>query len=128
MLVKGKYPASNFILEEGIEVDLSAKCFSKFTFLFRLFKIRHTCKPLPKVDYVLLFKTLYYKCESCRLDDADKNGVIQLSLVYNKNRKLVINVSDDLEYAKQQARQLAGSLHVSIRDGATDRRHPKWLV
>lgn len=127
MLIKGRYIASNFILTQEIEVDLEKKCFSKFTVLFSFIKFRHACEPLPKVDYVLLFKTLYYKCESCRVDDVDKYGIIQLSLVHNKNRKFIVNESVDLENSKELAKQLASSLNVNIRDSATDRRHPMWI-
>lgn len=127
MLIKGKYIASNFILRQEVELDLKKKCFSKFTLLFSFIKFRHACEPLPKVDYVLLFKTLYSKCESCRVYDVDKYGVIQLSLVHNKNKKFIVNESADLENSKLLAHQLATALQVNIRDSATDRRHPKWI-
>ena len=51
-----------------------------------------TWKALPKLDYILLFKTLYIKCEGCTLEDFDNDegAIYQLSLVYNKNRKIII--------------------------------------
>lgn len=127
MEIKGNYANASLALSQGIVVDLSKRCFTKFTRLFHLIKFKDACKPLPKADYVLLFKTFYNKCQSCSVQDFEDSSVVQLSIVYDKNKKLIVNESNDLEAQKQLATQLASELHVRIKDGATDRRHPHWL-
>ncbi|MGP8216102.1 MAG: hypothetical protein ACLQQ4_11095 [Bacteroidia bacterium] len=127
MEIKGEYANASLILKQGIEIDLSRNCYSIFNKLFNLFKFRESCKPLPKVDYILLFRTLYTKCQACSIKDFENSSVVQLSFVHDKNRKLIVHETYDIEYAKQLAKQLAGELKVKIKDSATDRRHPVWL-
>ncbi|WP_317900007.1 hypothetical protein [Aurantibacillus circumpalustris] len=74
-----------------------------------------------------MFRTLYAKCEPCEMEDFENNSMIQLSLVYNKNRRLIIHESKDLNEIRTTAGQLASSFNLKIRDSATDRRNPKWL-
>ena len=86
-------------------------------------------KKMPKFDYVLLFKTLYIKCEGCSPEDfEDDNGAIyQLSLVYNKNRKLIVHESKVKAEAFSLAEKLRAFYNIKIRDAAGDIRNPVWL-
>lgn len=127
MEIKGNYSTSNFWVKRGIEIDLAKKRFRKLNKLFHIFSINDVFNELPKVDYILLFKTAYAKCESCTIADFENSAVIQLSFVHSKNKKLIVHETKDLEQAKQLARQLSAELGASVRDSATDRRNPKWL-
>lgn len=127
MEITGKYAASNFFVQQGVVVDLARKCYRKFNRLFRFLTFRERCMALPRVDYVLLFKTLYAKCEACSLEDFETSATIQLSLVHHRNRRLIIHESKNLEEMMALAGRLAKELHVKIRDSASDRRNPKWL-
>ncbi|MDF2449743.1 MAG: hypothetical protein K0R26_2247 [Bacteroidota bacterium] len=91
-------------------------------------KSKSACKSLPKGDYLLLFKTSYVKCESCSVDDFESSRTFQLSLVYNKNRKLIIHESSNLKELSQWALDAAKALKLRIRDSASDRRNPKWIT
>lgn len=127
MQITGKYAASSLALKQGIIIDLAEKCYTRFIKLFGIFKFKQASAPLPKVDYILLFKTLYNKCQACATDDFDNSDLVQLSFVYDGRKKLIVHESTDFTYIKQLAQQLAAELHVSIKDSATDRRNPKWL-
>lgn len=127
MTVTGKYEASNFFVRQGITIDLTENCYSKFKKLFSFITVRERCSSLPKADYLLLFRTLYAKCESCTEEDYNNNSVYQLSLVYNKNRKLIIHETGNREEVFEMSKQLASELKLRIKDSATDRRNSKWL-
>lgn len=128
MKIDGKYAASNFIVQQGLILDTDKQCYVKSRKLFGLFDISDKCKPLPKLDYVLLFRTLYAKCEECSLEDFETSSLIQLSLVYNKNRKLIVHEGKNMKESFEKARLLAQMYGLKIRDSATDRRKPKWLA
>jgi hypothetical protein len=127
MEIKGDYATSNLFVKRGIEIDLGKNSFRKINKLFHLVKLKEASEALPKINYILLFKTAYAKCEPCTLADFENSSVVQLSLVYDKNKKLIVHETDNLESAKQLARQLSNELHLNIKDSATDRRNPKWL-
>lgn len=127
MIIVGKYAASNFFNKRGLIIDTDKKCFNKFQRILMLHTFYEGCQTLPKLDYILLFRTLYVKCETCSIEDFEESSMIQLSLVYNKNRRLIINESKNFTAIKILAHQLSESLHLKIRDSASDRRNPKWV-
>jgi hypothetical protein len=128
MMITGKYAASNFFFTQGISVEPERGCYRlRYRYLSFINRVSR-CLPLPKVSYVLVFKTLYAKCEACGIDDFERSGLLQLSLVYGRNRRLIINESEDRTAIFEQARQLAAGLRVRLRDSATDRRQPKWIT
>lgn len=127
MKIDGKYAASNFIVQQGLILDTDKRCYVKSRKLFGMFDISEKCKPLPKLDYVLLFRTLYAKCEECSMEDFETSSLIQLSLVYNKNRKLIVHEGKNMKESLEKARLLSDMYGLRIRDSATDRRKPKWL-
>ncbi len=127
MKIDGKYAASNFIVQQGLILDTDKRCYVKSRKLFGMFDISDKCKPLPKLDYVLLFRTLYAKCEECSMEDFETSSLIQLSLVYNKNRKLIVHEGKNMKETLEKAKLLSDMYGLRIRDSATDRRKPKWL-
>lgn len=128
MKIEGKYGGSNLFWKRGITVDLSQQTFVKFERLFSVMKFKESRKPLPKVEYILLFRTLYNKCQSCAVDDFENSSTFQLSLVHDRNKKLIVHESNNVETLKSLAIQLASELKVKVRDVATDRRNPRWLA
>lgn len=127
MKITGKHAASNFFVEQGLTLDTDKKCYQKSNKIMKLFTIREACKQLPKPNYILMFRTLYAKCEECSIEDFENSSVIQLSIVYNKNRKLIIHESKNCKEITKMAQELAQELNLKIKDSATDRRNPKWL-
>lgn len=127
MKIVGKYAASNFFLRRGVILDTEKKCFTKSNKIISLFTFYEDCQRLPKLDYILMFRTLYAKCEPCELEDFDTASMIQLSLVYNKNRRLIVHEARNFQEIKELAKQLSEVFNLKIRDSATDRRSPKWL-
>ena len=127
MIIRGKYAASSVLMQQGIILDLEKKCYTLTRKILGLFNNNDNCKNLPKVEYVLMFKTFYAKCEPCQTDEKDSPVTIQLSLVYNKNRRLIVHESKQIGEIISLAEQLATFFNVRIRDSATNRRAPKWL-
>jgi hypothetical protein len=74
-----------------------------------------------------MFRTLYANCEPCTLEDFENTSLIQLSLVYHKNRRLIVHESKNTQEIREMAATLASAFQLRIRDAASDRKHPKWL-
>ncbi len=127
MKVEGKYESSNFLIQQGILLDTYKNCYNKTNKILNLLTFKESCKILPKLDYLLMFRTLYAKCESCSVEDFENSSTVQLSFVYNKNRKLIVHESKNFEEIKRLANQLAGELNLKIKDSASDRRNSTWL-
>lgn len=127
MKISGKYKASNFFVQQGLVLDADKKCYHKTNKIVKLFTINESCRRLPKLNYILMFRTLYAKCETCSIEDFENSSVVQLSFVYNKNRKLILHESKNFEEVKQMAEKLAQEFSLRIKDSASDRRNPKWI-
>lgn len=127
MIVNGKYAASNFFVQQGLTLDTDKKCYNKSNKLIKLITVNEACKSLPKLDYILMFRTLYAKCEECSVEDFENSSVVQLSFVYNKNRKLIIHESKNFAEIKELAEKLSKEFNLRIKDSATDRRNSKWI-
>lgn len=86
-------------------------------------------EPLPRVDYALIFRQFFAKCEACTFDENDDNNrsYFQVSLVYNKNRRIVVHEDMNRETAFRMAGLLAGRLNVKVRDSASRRGKSVWL-
>lgn len=127
MILEGKYAASGVVLRQGILVDLTEKKYKLTRRLFGIFNLIDAWKPLPKADYLLMFKTFYATCEACDMSEP-ATGINQLSIVYNKNRRLLIHESESGEEVLLMATQLAESFRLKIRDAMSNRRSPKWIT
>lgn len=127
MKIVGTYAASNFFLRRGLILDTEKKCYRVSNKILSLFSFPEECQKLPKLDYILMFRTLYAKCEPCEMEDFENASTIQLSLVYNKNRRLIIHEAKIFQDITDMAKQLAQAFNLRIRDSATDRRNPQWL-
>ena len=126
-LITGKRASSNFFRKLGTQLDLEKGLYKNYERVLGI--TLGSWKKLPKFDYILLFKTLYVKCEGCDAEDFEneKDSVYQLSLVYNTNRRLIIHESNVIEEIFTLAEKLKLFYNLKIKDAATDRRHPKWI-
>jgi hypothetical protein len=127
MIIEGKYEASNVFIRQGITLDLEKKCYSTFKKILSLIPLKSKCAPLPNGKYLLLFRVLYAKCESCTEEDYQNNSVYQLSLVYNKFRKLIIHETHNRDEIFEMSMKISNKMGLKIKDSATDRRNPKWV-
>ncbi len=129
MKILGKYSASNFFMKRGVELDLENNTFRVIEKIFSIIPIPGKSIPLPKADYLLIFKTLYAKCEACELEDFENgNGsVYQLSIVYNKNRRLIVHETKKKQEVFELAKLISENLHLRIKDSASNRKQPVWL-
>lgn len=125
----GTYSASNFFIKRGVKLNLRAGYYQLSTKILHLFSVFSKQIKLPKPEYILVFKTLYAKCEACEIDDFENgNGsVYQLSLVHHKTRRLIVDEGKNKEEIFQKAYLLAQHYHLRIKDSASNRRQPVWL-
>lgn len=130
MTITGKYEASNFFRKRGVIIDLNNSCYKTFDKILSFIPFYSACNKIPQVEYVLVFKTMYLKCESCSVEDFqnDKSSTYQLSLVYNKNRRLIVEESNNKQEIFEKARIMAEQFKVKIRDSATNRSKPEWIT
>lgn len=126
-IITGKRASSNFFRKMGTLLDFEKGLYKSYESVFGL--TSGSWKKMPKFEYMLLFKTLYVKCEGCSLEDFenDKGAVYQLSLIYNKNRKLIVHESKVKDDIFNLAKKLNGYLKIKVRDSASNRRNPSWI-
>jgi hypothetical protein len=128
-LITGKRDAlSNWIRQFATIIDIEKRAYKIQEGLLGIFKWG-TFKPMPKIDYVLVFRSLFAKCESCSLDkyENNPNAYFQVSLVYNKNRKIIVEETKNKEEAFSIATKVALGLKAKLRDSATVRGKSTWL-
>lgn len=128
-LIIGKRDAlSNWIRQFAMIIDIEKRAYKIQEGLLGIFKWG-TFKPMPKIDYVLVFRSLFAKCESCSLDkyENNPNAYFQVSLVYNKNRKIIVEETKNKEEAFSIATKVALGLKAKLRDSATVRGKSTWL-
>jgi hypothetical protein len=128
-LIIGKREAiSNWIRQFITIIDIEKRVYKLQESLFGLFKWG-AFKPLPKIDYVLIFRSLFVKCEACSMDEYENNpnAYFQVSLVYNKTRKIVVEETKDKAEAFALAMEVASGLKTRLRDSASIRGKSTWL-
>jgi len=129
-LLIGKRDAlSNWIRQFVTIIDIEKRAYKIQEGLLGIFKWG-TFKPLPKIDYVLVFRSLFSKCEACSHDEYENNpnAYFQVSLVYNKNRKIIVEETKNKEEAFALAMEVASGLKTKLRDSATVRGQSTWLL
>ncbi|HQQ95211.1 MAG TPA: hypothetical protein PLQ93_11695 [Bacteroidia bacterium] len=124
-LIKGMRAGSNWLRKSGILIDLENKKYFEYESIFGIKS--GVWKKLPDIDYLLLFRTVYVRCEDCSLEDFDKGkGHYQLSLVH-KQRRIIVHESKNRQEVFDFATRLSKQLQLPLRDSATNRRAPQWL-
>lgn len=127
MVLEGRYAASNWLLRQEFVLDTQHRCYRQRRVWLGWLRRSGRCRPLPPADYVLVFRTLYVNCEACSLQDFQEASTLQVSLVYQRNRRLIVHECSNTAEAFGKARALAQALQLRLRDSATNRKQPRWL-
>lgn len=125
-IIKGLRAGNNWLRKSGTLLDLEKGLYMSYE---SIAGIRSgTWKVLPKIDYLLLFRAVYVKCEACSLDEFEdvKRGHYQLSLVH-KQRRIILHESKNKEEVFAMARKLSRIMNLRVRDSASERQQPRWL-
>jgi len=126
-LVIGKRSAiSNWLRQFSTIIDLENKLYKVQESMLGIFKWG-TFKPLPKIDYVLVFRSFFAKCESCSLEEYEANSYFQVSLVYKNKHRIIVHETRKKEEAFSMAKNIATGLNTHLKDSATDKRQSVWL-
>ncbi|MBL7931339.1 MAG: hypothetical protein JNL60_05540, partial [Bacteroidia bacterium] len=92
--------------------------------IFGIFKLGEF-QPLPKLDYVLLFQSSFRpNCDACALDE-EEHLFYQVSLVYWKNRRIIVHESKKISEALQIAETLHKQLQLPLKDSSA-RGKARW--
>lgn len=123
----GKRASSNFFIKMETMLDLDKRLYKLSQRFFGF--TTGAWQTLPKLDYILVFKTMYVKCESCSIDEfeSDQGATYQLSLVHHKSKKIIVHETSVLQEALDMAKNLQVKFKLPLRDAATNRRMPKWI-
>jgi hypothetical protein len=86
-------------------------------------------EPPPEIEYILVFRQRFAKCESCSLGEFEENhtSFFQISLVHHKTRRIVLHETKKKEEAFKLAQTLAKKINKPILDSATNRRKSVWI-
>ncbi|HOZ87829.1 MAG TPA: hypothetical protein PL029_08730 [Bacteroidia bacterium] len=128
-MITGKRRAiSNLFRQFDIFIDVEQRLYKIQNGLFGILRWGNF-QPLPKIDYVLVFRSFFVKCEACVYDDTidNPNAYFQVSLVYNKNRRIIIDESKNKKEAFALAKEAAGAFKTRIMDSATQPGKGTWL-
>lgn len=128
-LIIGKRKAlSNWVRQFTTFIDIEKGKYKLQEGLFGIFKWGEF-KPLPKIEYVLIFRSFFAKCEECLIEEHDSpNAYFQVSLVYNKNRKIVVQDTKNKEEALNLAYEVASALKTKLKDSASNTGKVTWLM
>lgn len=129
-IIKGKRRGiSNWLRQFVTYVDLQNKMYKLQESFLGLIKWGKF-EPLPKIDYVLVFKQLFAKCETCSIDDYENNdySFYQVSLVHHKNRRIIVHETKNKDEAFNLGLTMALTLQTHLKDSASVRGQSKWLM
>lgn len=129
-LIIGKREAiTNWIRQFSTIVDIDTRSYKIQEGIFGLYNWGEF-KPLPKVDYVLIFRTLFAKCEECSIeeDDNNPNAYYQVSLVYNKNRRIIVQETRKKNDAFELGKQMSKGLNTRLKDSASKFGKSTWII
>jgi hypothetical protein len=128
-VIIGKREAlNNWLRKFHTFIDVQNRLYKLQESLFGIFKWGEF-KPLPKLDYVLVFKNFFAKCEACSIDEYENNpySYYQVSLVHAKNRRIIVGESKDKTKAFDLALNVARQLDLRVKDSVTERGKSRWL-
>ncbi len=128
-VIEGRRKAiSNILRQFRTFVDLETRTYKLEESLLGIFRWGKF-KSLPKINYVLIFRSLFVKCEPCSFteEEDNPNAYFQVSLVYNNNRRIIFHETRIKAEAFDIGKSLALGLSSRLRDSATNPRHGKWV-
>lgn len=112
------------LIQEGMELDYKNNKYRRVKSFLGLTVGKW--QPLPKIDYVSVFKTTETTTVWAASASANvSNAVVKVNLFYNTNQKIEIYDSRDLEDAFSKAKQIASVLNTDILDATS--KVTKWL-
>ncbi len=125
-IIHGNRAGSNWLRKSGVLLDVKNAKVMNYESILGLRS--GEWKPLPKPEYILVFRTVYVKCEACSLEEFEKEnrGHFQVSLI-NHQRRTIIHESKSSKEVFALAQELAQIYGLPIRDSATNRQKPQWL-
>ncbi|MDP1801273.1 MAG: hypothetical protein Q8L81_07975 [Bacteroidota bacterium] len=129
-LIIGKRDAlSNWLRQFVTIIDIEKRMYKLQEGFLGIFKWG-TYKPLPKIDYVLVFRSLFAKCEACSIEEnaTNPNAYFQVSLVYNNTRRIIVQETKNRDEAFMLAHEVASALKTKLRDSATTFGKSTWLL
>jgi hypothetical protein len=129
-VIIGKREAlSNWIRQFATILDLEKRTYKIQETLLGIFKWG-AFKPLPNIDYVLIFKSLFVKCEACSIEEFENNpnAYFQVSLVHHKNHRIILQETKNKNEAFSFARVVALGLNTKLKDSATTSGKSTWLI
>jgi len=117
---------SNWVRQFDTLIDLKERAYKTQEGLLGIFKWGNYM-PLPKLNYVLVFKSFYAKCETCSIDDYENNpnSYYQVSLVHNKNRRIIVHETRSKDEALSFGRNLATELNTPLKDSVSNSKQTK---
>lgn len=128
-IIKGNRNAiSNWLRQFATFVDPDKRSYKLQESFLGIFRWGESL-PLPKIDYVLVFKQLFAKCEACSIEEYENNdhSYYQVSLVHHKNRRIVVHETKDRRKAFNLGLELGNSLQTRIKDSASVRGESRWV-
>lgn len=128
-LIIGKRQAiSNWVRQFATIIDIEKRVYKLQEGFLGIFKWGDF-KPLPPINYVLVFKSFFAKCEACSLDEQDDESTFfQVSLVHHNNRRIVVHETKNKAEAFNLATVMSSALHTRLKDSASNRKQSVWLV
>jgi len=125
-IIHGNRAGSNWLRKSGVLLDVKNAKVMNYESILGLRS--GEWKALPKPEYILVFRTVYVKCEDCNLDEFENvnRGHYQVSLI-NKQRRTIIHESKNRQEVFALAKQLSEIYQLPVRDSATNRQKPRWL-
>ena len=120
---------SNVVRQTASIIDLDKRVYKIQESLFGIFKWGNF-KPLPQLNYVLVFRSLFANCEPCAFDETtdNPNAFYQVSLIYNKNRRIIVHETKEKQEAFALAGELAAGLNLRVMDSASKPGKGVWLT
>lgn len=115
---------NNWLRQFRTFIDLERKVYKIEESLLNIFKWGKY-EPLPQLNYVLIFRSFYAKCETCSMDE-NADTYYQISLVHNHNRRIITHETKNKTEAFTFAEKLARGLSLSIKDAASVPGQSTW--
>lgn len=107
---------NNWLRQFRTFIDLEHKLYKVEESLLNIFKWGKFV-PLPQLNYVLVFRSFYAKCEACSLDE-NADSYYQVSLIHHKNRRIITHETKNKVEAFVLAEKLSKGLNLSIKDAS----------
>lgn len=115
---------NNWLRQFRTFIDLENKVYKIEESLLNIFKWGKY-EPLPQLNYVLVFRSFYAKCETCSMDE-NADTYYQISLVHNHNRRIITHETKNKTEAFTFAEKLARGLSLNIKDAASVPGQSTW--